>query len=75
MRILPIGDPIALKPNPRDRSKSRNHVCWSSLEIEDVGPVNGAELDMLDAVRRQDVNLFDRVLRDLVGEGAQANHR
>jgi hypothetical protein len=30
---------------------------------------------MLDGVCGQNVDLLDRVLRDLVGKGAQANHR
>ena len=43
-------------------------------QIEHVGPVNRAELDVTDSVSRQHVELLGRVLRDFVGEGTQADH-
>ena len=44
-------------------------------QVQDIGPVNGTEFNVLDAVCGQDFDLLDRVLRDLIGKGAQANHR
>ena len=41
-------------------------------EVEDVDAVDRAELDVADPVAGQDVELLDRVLRDLVGERTDA---
>src|SRR5262249_22800228 len=43
-------------------------------EVQDVRAVDCAELDRPDAMPRQDVNLLDGVLRDLVGKGTDADH-
>ena len=37
--------------------------------------MDGAELDVADAVLAEDLDLLDGVLRDLVGEGTEADHR
>ena len=44
-------------------------------QIQDVRTMDGAKLDELDAVLRQDIELFVGILGDLVGKGTDANHR
>ena len=44
-------------------------------QVQHIGPVDGPELDMPDPVPGEHVDLFLGVLRDLVGKGAEANHR
>ena len=44
-------------------------------QVEDVGAVNRAEFDELDAVPAEHVDLFDRVLGYFVGKSTQSNHR
>ncbi len=44
-------------------------------QVEDVRAMDGAELDELDAMSGQDIELLVGILRDLVGEGTDADHR
>ena len=75
IRILPIGDPMALRPNPRESSSVAEVGVLGLGKVQDVDAVDRAELDVLDAMRDRTVDLLAGVLGDLVGEGTDADHR
>src|SRR5262249_4675797 len=55
-----------------ERAKCRVLVIG---QIQNIGAVDRAELDVLDVVLGKHLELLDRVLGDFVGEGAEVNHQ
>ena len=72
---LPDRRSQSTEPKPARVEQLAKLLVLRVAQVQDIGAVNGPELDVANSVLAQDRDLLERVLGNLVGKGTQADHR